>query len=194
MLFQLLYQLFVLYLNSNSSVSSSKISSKRMSDMNTMEEIISNTTLNMIEQISSNMTSNMGREVTVNMTSDLGLNISSNMLSNMGREVTANMTSDLRLNISSNMTSNTNTTSDDHFNVLERCSYKHLEYCHRYIKNVFVLYTGSGGWLLLFVVVLCCSMQVYCMIKHKIYGRKHHKYASVIQRDLIPPRRSFRKI
>ena len=107
-LFGMVYQLFLLNLNTKSSVSSSKISSKRMSDINTMEEIISNTTLDIVDQTSSNMTSDLG------------------------------------LGISSNMTSNTNTTSDDHSNVMERCSYKHLEYCHRYIKNVFVLYTGSG--------------------------------------------------
>ena len=148
----------------------SKFASKTLSDMNTMQEIISNTTLNMVDQMSSNMTSNIGREIIANISSDLGFDISSNM------------------------TSDTNKTSDDHSNVLRRCSYNHLEYCHPYIKNVFVLYTGSGGWLLLAVVVLCCSLQVYCMVKHKLDRRKHEKYMSVIQRDLVPPRRTFRSL
>lgn len=38
--------------------------------------------------------------------------------------------------------------------IRHRCSYKHLRYCHRYIKSSFYLYTNSGGWILL-AIVLC---------------------------------------
>ena len=44
--------------------------------------------------------------------------------------------------ISSNMTGEDH---DSHENVAPICTYKHLEFCHPYIRNVFIMYTGRGG-------------------------------------------------
>ena len=44
--------------------------------------------------------------------------------------------------ISSNMTREDH---DSHENVAPICTYKHLEFCHPYIRNVFIMYTGRGG-------------------------------------------------
>ena len=44
------------------------------------------------------------------------------------------------------MTNNTtSTTPPADTLVYQVCTYRHLEYCHPYIRNVFALYTRSGG-------------------------------------------------
>ena len=58
--------------------------------------------------------------------------------------MTGNMTSTLD-NMTSTLNNTTFTTPPIDTLVYQVCTYRHLEYCHPYIRNVFALYTRSGG-------------------------------------------------
>ena len=73
------------------------------------------------------------------------------------------------LNRSSNLT-----TASPHADVPPKCTYEHQEFCHPYIRNVFVMYTGIGGWVLLTIVLTCVLLQVVVMARHKMYQRKNN--------------------
>ena len=72
--------------------------------------------------------------------------------------------------------------------VYRKCTYKHLENCHPYIRNVLALYTRSGGWVLLGIVLVGCTMQIYLMTQ-----RKYKMYHPVKRRDLEYKRRTSLK-
>ena len=48
------------------------------------------------------------------------------------------------------------TTETNNLNITTKyyCSSKHLQYCNNYIRNIIILYTKTGGWILL-AIVLC---------------------------------------
>ena len=84
--------------------------------------------------------------------------------------------------------SNTNTTiyvndvveeQDNH-----RCSYKQQQYCHSYIKNMFALYTRSGGWILLGIILCGIFFQV---LSHLLDMKQTKKVTlGIVQSTNIP--------
>lgn len=64
------------------------------------------------------------------------------------------------------------------------CSYKHPQFCHRHIKSIFVLYTRSGGWILLGIIL--CGV-VFHILSH-IYALREEKRVAIgiIQTRNVP--------
>ena len=85
--------------------------------------------------------------------------------------------------------SDSNLTSHD--NVTPKCTYKHLEFCHPYIRNVFIMYTGSGGWLLLCIVLVGTSLQIFTMLHHKLCARNRNLYGPVRKKELALTRNKW---
>ena len=113
--------------------------------------------------MTSNATSNNTSSSPSKKTSNTAFNETSNATSN------SNVTSKLILNAISNSTSksNVNSTMWSHDDIQPQCTYRHLEYCHPYIRNVFALYTRSGGWILLGVVLVGCTLQIHTLVTRK---------------------------
>ena len=76
-----------------------------------------------------------------------------------------------------NVTSNS--TMDQNFSS-RHCSYQHLQYCHRYIKNIFLLYTGIGGWVLLGIILV----GVFLQIRFLLTGRNFDGVLTLKRRDV----------
>lgn len=63
------------------------------------------------------------------------------------------------------------------------CSYKQLQYCHRYIKNILILYTRSGGWILLAITLCGIFFQI---LSHLIPRRSRNVALGIVQSTNIP--------
>ena len=77
---------------------------------------------------------------------------------------------------STSINANTKTKVDTH-----RCSWREQQYCHRYIKNIFVLYTGYGGWVMLGIIVLGVLLEIHFLlsgrnVSYVQYRRNDFKY------------------
>ncbi len=59
------------------------------------------------------------------------------------------------------------------------CTYKNPQYCDRHIKNIFALYTGWGGWILLAVIVGGIVFQI-----HFLLSGRNVMYLQFKRRDL----------
>ena len=65
-----------------------------------------------------------------------------------------------------------------------RCSYKQQQYCHSYIKNMFALYTRSGGWILLGIILCGIFFQV---LSHLLAMKQSKKVTlGIVQSTNIP--------
>ena len=54
-------------------------------------------------------------------------------------------------------------------NLMKRhCTYQNLQYCHRYIQNIFLLYTGIGGWVLFGIIVAGVLLQIHFLLTGKM--------------------------
>ena len=62
--------------------------------------------------------------------------------------------------ITGKTSSNANTTDVP----VHNCTYQNLQYCHRYIKNIFVLYTGIGGWVMFGIIVAGILLQIHLLV------------------------------
>ena len=76
-----------------------------------------------------------------------------------------------------NMTSaNMDTTKVQHEH---RCSVTQQQYCHHYVKNIFVLYSGYGGWMMFGIIVLGVLLQL-----HFLLSNRNISYAQLRRNDL----------
>ena len=79
-----------------------------------------------------------------------------------------------------NITTNTTTTTSDD---APKCSYEMLQHCGRYIKNIIILYTGTGGWILVAVIVLGL---LFLLVSHFAPRRRGNVALGIIQSMNIP--------
>ena len=49
----------------------------------------------------------------------------------------------------------------------DRCTYQEMQYCHRYIRSIFLLYTGIGGWVLLGIILTGILLQVHILLRRR---------------------------
>ena len=97
------------------------------------------------------------------------------------------LSSQLQLN-TTNITTNDNWSSKqqqvsttevvDH--QMHRCTYHNLQYCHPYIRNIFLLYTGIGGWVLFGIVVGGILLQIHFVVT----GRNTQGMVALRKREL----------
>ena len=60
------------------------------------------------------------------------------------------------------------------------CTYQTLQYCHRYIRNIFLLYTGIGGWVLFGIILAGILLQIHFLVT----GRNADGILTLRRRDL----------
>ena len=51
-----------------------------------------------------------------------------------------------------------------------RCSVTEQRYCHRYIKNIFVLYIGYGGWVMIGVIVFGVLLEAHLLLSSRKFS------------------------
>ena len=61
-----------------------------------------------------------------------------------------------------------------------QCTYHTLQYCHRYIRNIFLLYTGIGGWVLFGIILAGVLLQIHFLLT----GRNSDGILTLRRRDL----------
>ena len=60
------------------------------------------------------------------------------------------------------------------------CTYHTLQYCHPYIRNILLLYTGVGGWVFLGIIMVGTLLQIHFMVT----GRNTDGHFPLTRRDL----------
>ena len=70
----------------------------------------------------------------------------------------------LGLSVSNASHTNSTTTGKKSVEDTHRCSVHEQQYCHNYIKNIFVLYTGTGGWVMLGIIAFGVLLQVHFLL------------------------------
>ena len=67
------------------------------------------------------------------------------------------------------------TSNENHY-----CTYRNMQHCHRYVRNIFLLYTGIGGWVFLGVVSVGMLLQIHLVVT----GRRREGMVALKRIDL----------